>query len=499
MVGKFDEYKTALPQILEDSRTKLTEKKVEVPTDFKLDDLPGLIAKVETGSKVEIVVTAPDYERETLTCKKDQTELTATVNSGECRFEVKEEGTWTVSATDGKSVEVEVKFKFEGELEPHGIYGVTINESESNPTTRVDYIDDAKNKIPVQVNLETGEVNFFNWKQTWILRNIYPVMLKSSGEIDYRLDPNDQTKKINGELSDISNIDYDGNAMVCIERFYTKFSMDGVNEVIQVSDLPKEGFEPIGFVREDDSVADRIFLPMFFASFSSNDVMRSLSEQEIKFKLTFNTARTAAHKNGDNYDIESYTMNQILEVLFLILFKSCDWRNILTKGRVYDLKSPLKTGILANKGCIALDPSTGTNKFLWIEDFFSQCGRYEIGFLSKQAEGYVRMKPPYSIDSVSGYLTLVTANSSINGYINRMKCDNTYGRIANYSGGSETTYETSYWHNASSYETSILISGRGGNCGLSGRNAMVKNVDVTANPSHSAALTYLPPAEVVYE
>lgn len=42
-----------------------------------------------------------------------------------------------------------------------------------------------------------------------------PCMLKSDGTVDYYLDPDDYTKKEDGETpSDIANVNYNGNAMM---------------------------------------------------------------------------------------------------------------------------------------------------------------------------------------------------------------------------------------------------------------------------------------------
>lgn len=493
-MGKFDTYKTLLPQLVEDSKISLENKKLTVSEDFKLKDLPNLIANIETGSKVEIVVTALDYEGQELTAELNGTQLKETVQDGTVRFAVEQEGTWKVSADDGNSINVEVKMKFSGTLTSTKVYGVKITESTENPEARVTYTDNAIGMTPVKVNLEDGTTNYNGWEDTWIFDKIYPAMVKTDGSIAYKLDPEDQSQKAEGGASEVNSFDFDGNAMVVVEKFYTKFSMDGEKECIQISDEEEDGFEAIGFIREDGSEADYICLPMFMGSFDSSNKLRSISGQSIKYSTSFTDFRTAAQKNGSTYDIEVYAMNEILMALYLILFKTCDWRNTLGEGRTYNQGN---TGVLVNKGGIAFDPNSKATKFLWIEDYVSwprsgvQMYRWEAGVLQVNKELYVRMKPPYSGTDTSTY-TKVPDYVQMQKYMSKMKCSNEYGRYSLEGNGSETTYETSYWYGETNTSGNVYISRRGNNYGVAGRAFYSSASD--SNSDYGAALSLVPPA-----
>lgn len=54
-------------------------------------------------------------------------------------------------------------------------------------------------------------------------------MLKSNGKVDYYLNPNDYTKKLDGTTSDIANPNYDGNAMMEWPKIWFKY-VKGVKE-----------------------------------------------------------------------------------------------------------------------------------------------------------------------------------------------------------------------------------------------------------------------------
>lgn len=376
------------------------------------------------------------------------------------------------------------------------IYGIKITEKVSNPSNRVTYTDDAVHMTPVTIDLSSGIPNYGTWKDTWIFKKIYPAMINTDGTIAYKLDPEDQTQKAEGGASDVNNINFDGNAMVVVEKFYTKFSVDeDENELLQISDTKQEGFEAIGFIREDDSEADYICLPMFLGSFDNNSKLRSISGQTIKGGINVKKFREAAQKNGSTYDIETYAMNQIKNVLFLLLFKTCNCR---TLGRGRDNKQN-QTGILTDKGAIAFDPSSQTVKFLWIEDLFgykeinSTFLHWEVGLLCQNHEVYVRMKPPYSVTDTTTYEKIPNYPIRQN-YINVQKCDNKYGRVPVSCSGGSTSYECSQLYVYTGSKDTLMISIGGGHYALFGRGLDYSYSATSYNSYWISALSLIPPA-----
>ena len=478
--------KTALTQ----TKTALEAKDVNVPSDVKFSGIPALIQSIKTGSSVELVVSAPDYEGQTLTATKGEKKSTGVVTEGTARIPVDEEGLWTVSAEDKNSTDITADMTFEGELTQSKTYGVKITESESDPARRVTYIDDAVGMSPVTVSSSTGKATYNNWDKTWIFQKIYPVMLSREGEIVYKLNPDDYSKREDGGTSDVGSISFDGNAMVCVEKFYTKFSMDDQDEVIEICDKPKEGFEAIGFKRADGTEADKVFLPMFMGSFDSSNRLRSISGQSIKYSTSFNDFRSAAQRNGSTYDIETWAMNQMIQAVYYILMKNCNPKTAIGAGRNY---SGAKTGVGNALGAISCDPSSKAVKFMHIEDFTSAYSggmyRWEAGILSQSSKIYVKMTPPYSGTATSGY-TQVSDYVQGGSYVSRMKCSNSFGRYPIAYSGSDSTYEAAYWYSDTS--SSIYVSLRCSYCGVAGRY-----LDYAAAYSadyFGGALSFLPPA-----
>lgn len=101
------------------------------------------------------------------------------------------------------------------------IYGWYVNPSISDSYTSVCYIEDAVGKRPASMDSVNDVFDYGDWQNSFFLPK--PCMLKSDGSVDYYLDVDDYTKKIDGTVSDISDSTYDGNAMVEWSTIYYKF------------------------------------------------------------------------------------------------------------------------------------------------------------------------------------------------------------------------------------------------------------------------------------
>ena len=83
----------------------------------------------------------------------------------------------------------------------------------------VSYLGDAINMTPAKMT--SNGFSYGSWNDAFFMPR--PCMLKYDGKVDYYLDPNDYTKKLDGTASDIANSNYGGNAMMEWPKIWFKF------------------------------------------------------------------------------------------------------------------------------------------------------------------------------------------------------------------------------------------------------------------------------------
>ena len=113
-------------------------------------------------------------------------------------------------------------FITDGDIDKPIIYGFCINQDESDPDDRVVYLKDAVGMTPASMG--STSFNYGSWQNVFFMSK--PCMLKYDGTVDYYLDPNDYSKKIDGTPSDISDPSYNGNVMVEWPLIWYKFEYD---------------------------------------------------------------------------------------------------------------------------------------------------------------------------------------------------------------------------------------------------------------------------------
>lgn len=90
------------------------------------------------------------------------------------------------------------------------IYGFHIDPTNTDCANAVTYLEDAIGKTPAAMG--SDEFSYGDWADAFFLPK--PCMLKYDGTVDYYLDPDDYTKKLDGTASDVANLSYEGNAMM---------------------------------------------------------------------------------------------------------------------------------------------------------------------------------------------------------------------------------------------------------------------------------------------
>lgn len=307
---------------------------VELPVDFVND----ILAK-----KLLPKVTITTLSGSTVTATNGTSALnsTETGSTGKFSFEIPSLGKWTFTATKTgakaftRSVVVDVEEIKEYKVEiAHGVrYGYRVKKDEGNPYGRVEYLFDAVGLTPAKMNFTTGAFDYGSWGDKWFVTKNKPCMVKSNGQIDYYLNPNNYALKENGTTSDVANVNYDGNAMAQIPLVWvSRYEKDGYEYEI-ISDIQYDDtYKAYAHTREDGTIADYFLYSMFGGS-GGTAKMRSLSGQSLAYDLTAEQEITGCKANGAGWFIHTWSQRQLIRTLLVLVGKSTDTQAVATPTR----------------------------------------------------------------------------------------------------------------------------------------------------------------------
>ena len=348
-------------------------------------------------------------------------------------------------------------------------YGFKREKANSDPVARITYLYDAEGMTPMSVDLSTGATNYGGW-QEFIDELCRPVMLKTDGTVDYELNHNDQTLKLDGSASDITNTSYDGNAMVEFRKYkwvqryedetyeYTVFSN------VQIDDT----YHAYAHTNANGVVQDAFYWGMFKGTYS-NSRLRSIGAGSLMVSQTRASEISRAQANGTGTDMTTNGyyityksgFDYIADILTLIS-KSDNSQNAFGRGRVKSTnKSALAAGTLKNKPAFYGD-STGTTdvKALYIEGIWGNIWDQLAGFGIDTSNGFkVKMTPPYDINGNGYYATGIFPSNSGGSFVKSTSCTDVAGYIPKTLDGSGSTYMCDRFTSPSSGYVQVIIGG----------------------------------------
>src|SRR5690606_13887547 len=183
-------------------------------------------------------------------------------------------------------------------LDEQRVYGVRIDKNNSNPETRVTYIGDAVGFTPMRGN--NGDFQWGSWQNVFESFEIRPVVLQNR-QVQYYLDPNDFTKKVDGSSANLTGAD--GDVMIEFGKtLWWKWTDEGDTYTIEISDKAFDGAVKHAFEIEE------------------------------------------------GYNLVPYYPLLLTQILFVIFFKSTDSQTALGRGRVDNATGYASTGGTDKKG-----------------------------------------------------------------------------------------------------------------------------------------------------
>ena len=78
------------------------------------------------------------------------------------------------------------------------LYGFKLDQNESDPSSMITYIEDNKDFESAHMDCTADTFKYGDWADAWFIKNLKPCMLKYDGTVDYELDKDDYSKKLDG-------------------------------------------------------------------------------------------------------------------------------------------------------------------------------------------------------------------------------------------------------------------------------------------------------------
>lgn len=228
-------------------------------------------------------------------------------------------------------------------MKPQFIYGIKIDKNGN-----VTYTDDAVTFTPLSVNQNTGICNYGSWKS--IIDNVLgvqPCLVKPSGEVIFKLNPNDYTKTIDGNPIDIESGEF-GQVMIRFNHIYYRFSVDEEFIRFQISNKQNDStWIDTAFASEDGigSIRKHMYISAYEVA-QKNNILQSISNALPSFKLSYEEIETLTEFGV--FHMMNIMKKQFITFLGYLVTKSIDLKETIGIGNI---EGPvLKTGTMNDKG-----------------------------------------------------------------------------------------------------------------------------------------------------
>ena len=352
-------------------------------------------------------------------------------------------------------------------------YGYRRAKATSDPSARITYLYDAEGMTPMQVNMTTGDPDYGSWK-TFVDDVCRPVMLKYDGTVDYELDHNDQTKKLDGTPSDIANVSYEGNAMVEFRNYiWVHRSETSTYEEVVFSNVQYDNtYHAYAHINANGDTNSVFYWGMFEGS-KINGVMRSLAGQTPASTQAASDEITQAQANGAGWYLIYKSGWDFINDILTLISKTDNSQAAFGNG-CHNSSAAIKTGTLQSKPMFCgYSTDTSDVKVLYMEGLWGNLWERLAGIVYNKTNGlYVKMTPPYNIDG-AGYTQAGTITGTSANFISGSSCTDAFGFLPKSLSGSATTYICDkVWYSTSGNYYGI-VGGRwtlGAGCGSRSMN-----------------------------
>lgn len=360
------------------------------------------------------------------------------------------------------------------------LYGYIIDQNESDPDSMVKYIEDNKGFSKAFMDYTADRFNYGDWQDAFIMPR--PCMLNTNGTVAYYLDPDDYTKKADGTDSDVSNVDFDGNAMNEWGKIFWKVTDngDGTGTFLFSDKKVDADFVYWSNMDENGNEIPYFYTPLYDGALI-NGKLRSLSGQTPMSGKTRQQELDYAHANNQDgvhmYETDVFCDIQLFRMLCVLISRSTNSKKAFGTGNSNSYVSTSNTGIkktgtMDKKGMFWGDK---TNK-VGVKIFGRE---HPTGNIWKACGGWMNIKGTQKIKMTygqsdgstvdgynitgDGYITVedVTPSGTSGGYISLCKFTENGIIPKQVSGSSTTKYCDGLWFNNGQVDYAIVFGSSG--------------------------------------
>lgn len=278
------------------------------------------------------------------------------------------------------------------------LYGFHFDNSESDPSAKITYLEDAVGAVPAHMDYANGVFDYGSWLNAFFMPR--PCMVKFNGKVDYYLNPDNYEQKEDGSASDVANEEYDGNAMMEWGRdgkkIWMKIVPDASGASVYFSDEQIDStFHAYAFVNKNNIMIDHFYTPIYNGYKDANGKMRSLSGKAISHSLSGTSEITACTANGDGWYTECIADRMLINMLLILISKSTSTQSVFGQGMTTGSETAMKaylTGSLNNKGMFfGYNGTDKAVKVFGMENYWGCQWRRIAGLIQKGAKAYYKL------------------------------------------------------------------------------------------------------------
>ena len=306
-------------------------------------------------------------------------------------------------------------------------YAIWIDREDGVEATCVHNMDGYDNqdyrpiKMIFQADVANNTLDWGDWKNAQFMPR--PCMLKSSGVVDYYLNPENYNQKADGiTTTDISSTTYDGNAMMEWSPVYTKVESTPTKHFIYFcSHKLDDTYECYSAKKSDGTYGEHWYMPIYEGRVVNN-VMRSLSTgtdgtsgAKPTASTTMDQEMTYAKANGTGWNITCWADENLVAMLGIMVMGRLNCAMAIgyncgssTSALTHNIGTANKKGMFFGH----YTTSAYATKFFGMENWWGHRWRRCVGIMTKGYKVYAKMTK----STVDGS-TVQNYNSDASGYI----------------------------------------------------------------------------------